>query len=251
MAALIQRVAVQAYKTFNIHRGTSSFSESLATLRTLVNQLSKRDINFDDSLVGDDEIYLAGGRKAPVTYIHMHEDDVFSMGIFVLRNGASLPLHDHPGMHGIIKVLHGKMTIRSFSATGEPGDIPNDVTTELNVLQRRLVLPVMLHGEHELNTDSETCSLTPTDGNFHEITSVDGPAAFLDILSPPYNESRHARRECHYYRELILKKKEGSPPGTRNGPQDSYLIQVPQPLHFWGESANYLGPDIDPYGNIS
>ena len=33
-----------------------------------------------------------------VRYMHIFEDSVISLGIFQLPMGASIPLHDHPGM---------------------------------------------------------------------------------------------------------------------------------------------------------
>ena len=35
--------------------------------------------------------------------------------------------------------------------------------------------------------ESSCCILSPLQSNIHKIESVDGPAAFLDILAPPYN----------------------------------------------------------------
>ena len=38
---------------------------------------------------------------APVSYINIFESKHFTLGVFILKNGVSIPLHDHPGMHGI------------------------------------------------------------------------------------------------------------------------------------------------------
>ena len=35
--------------------------------------------------------------------------------------------------------------------------------------------------------ESTCCILSPDKANIHKIESVGGPAAFLDILAPPYN----------------------------------------------------------------
>ena len=39
----------------------------------------------------------------------------------------------------------------------------------------------------QLTPDSTCCILSPDKSNIHKIESVGGPAAFLDILAPPYN----------------------------------------------------------------
>ena len=53
--------------------------------------------------------------KAPVTYIPVSENKDVSMGIFIIREGQGIPLHDHPHMHGIIKCLKGNLKITSFT----------------------------------------------------------------------------------------------------------------------------------------
>ena len=50
-----------------------------------------------------------------MTYIPVAENKHISMGIFVIREGQNIPLHDHPHMHGIIKCLEGKLKITSFT----------------------------------------------------------------------------------------------------------------------------------------
>ncbi|CAB1450010.1 unnamed protein product, partial [Pleuronectes platessa] len=45
----------------------------------------------------------AGLQSPPVTYMHICETEVFSMGVFLLRPGASILLHDHPDMNGNLR----------------------------------------------------------------------------------------------------------------------------------------------------
>ena len=42
-------------------------------------------------------------------------------------------------------------------------------------------------GVINVTPDSTCCILSPSQSNIHKIESVGGPAAFLDILAPPYN----------------------------------------------------------------
>ncbi|CAB1416587.1 unnamed protein product [Pleuronectes platessa] len=44
-----------------------------------------------------------GSRASPVTYVHICGTEVFSMGVFLLRPGTSIPLHDHPDMNGNLR----------------------------------------------------------------------------------------------------------------------------------------------------
>ncbi|CAB1426742.1 unnamed protein product [Pleuronectes platessa] len=45
----------------------------------------------------------AGLQSPPVTYMHICGTEVFSMGVFLLRPGTSVPLHDHPDMNGNLR----------------------------------------------------------------------------------------------------------------------------------------------------
>ena len=53
-----------------------------------------------------------------VSYVHLFSDAAFSMGIFVLPAGAKIPLHDHPEMTVLSKLLYGTLQVTSYD-TGE------------------------------------------------------------------------------------------------------------------------------------
>ena len=38
---------------------------------------------------------------APATHVSIFECPFFSLGVFILKKGGSIPLHDHPGMFGL------------------------------------------------------------------------------------------------------------------------------------------------------
>ena len=227
---------MQAFQTFSKYRRTNSFSEQLAVLKDLMNQISKVDVNFNSELVKNKEIFKSEpGGKPPVTYVHLWEDDVFSMGIFVLRNGAKIPLHDHPGMHGLIKVLEGEATLKYYSDLGV-NEIPVEILPQLHPWQIHMTRVVSKCKECVVNPQSESCLLTPVEGNFHEVCADDGPMAFLDILSPPYDNVR----KCHYYKDLLPVRKASDLEGV------VCLIEMSQPHDFFCGQHAYEGPEIRP-----
>lgn len=107
----------------------------------------------------------------------------FDISIFILPTGKCLPIHDHPSMSVLSKVIHGELYVRSFS--------PNKKNN--NLLKNGI--PVSL----ELDTvkSNKDCSwiLSPTEGNYHEFRSQSTCVVF-DILLPPYEQPE---RECTYY----------------------------------------------------
>ncbi|KAK2144309.1 hypothetical protein LSH36_769g00110 [Paralvinella palmiformis] len=250
MAALIEKVANLAYKTFADFSHTNSLTvvgQKLPALKGLVGFVTSKDVVLDDRLVTSTGPFnLEYGVGAPVTYMHLWEDKVLSIGVFIVKHGMSIPLHDHPMMYGLIKVLHGTMHVTSFSQHScEDERLADKVLSSLPPSQRRLVRCVDSLPEAMVDKHSDPCVLTPTIGNYHEITAVDGPMAFLDILAPPYDHDPQSR-ECHYYRELDIAniQSQGEQSGERC--RISCLVPVGQPNNFWCDSAVYRGPKLRP-----
>ena len=251
--ALISKIAVQAYRTF--HRGgggsEQSFCQNLSTLRELMGRLTSHDVNFDSGLVSDPTPFDPDCGLAPVTFIDMWKDEHFSMSIFVLKPGTRLPLHDHPGMHGLIRVIHGHMNVSSYSLLERKcGDnfepVHNCGHQEgYSVKKGDVFMAQKMSTESGDIADiySEPVVLTPVDGNIHEIRTTDSAAAFFDILAPPYDDHRYGHHQCHYYRELPTSKSD-----TKLQEKNlRSLICVPTPMDYWTDYAPYDGPVINPY----
>lgn len=221
MTSTVQRIARQALLTFRCPGGRS-FPEQLGKLRSLVAEVRAADLRLVPRRAED-------GAAAPplqpqVTYMHICETEEFSMGVFLLRAGACIPLHDHPGMHGLLKVLYGKLRISCFDrpepAAGPPG-APG----------RSVLRSSAVYTEH-----SPPGLLGPDRDNLHRIDAVDGPTAFLDILAPPYDPDDG--RDCHYYR--VVSGTEGSGPE----PREVWLLEVAQPADFRCGGEPYPGPGV-------
>lgn len=90
--------------------------------------------------------------------------------------------------------------------------------------------------------------LTPCDGNYHSITSVGGPAAFLDLLSPPY-DYRTGKRICHYYSEILpnLSSGDDADKSMNSLSKTRYLIEIDEPDEFFCDSAKYRGPPLSAF----
>ena len=111
-------------------------------------------------------------------------------------------------------------------------------------------------GVLNVTPDSTCCILSPSQSNIHKIESVGGPAAFLDILAPPYNidpepyaEDQQVsedntddddkvimfqERNCNYFRVL-------SEPSEDN---TKWLLACDPPASFYCDTEQYMGPTI-------
>ncbi|KAK7919497.1 hypothetical protein WMY93_010781 [Mugilogobius chulae] len=209
---LIQKIAKQASITFKDclseangeHKPLPDQHKQLISLVTALRAADLKLAPRKSSRPGPE-----GAQSPPVTYMHICETPVFSMGVFLLRSGTSIPLHDHPGMNGMIKVLYGKISSLCRS---------------------------MLHCVSEYSASSAPCLLTPHHDNLHQIEALGGPAAFLDILAPPYDPENN--RDCHYYRILQPSC------STSGSSEETWLLEIPQPEDFWCGGQTYHGPPV-------
>ncbi|KAE8590058.1 hypothetical protein XENTR_v10017922 [Xenopus tropicalis] len=259
MSSLIQKVARQARQTFRSTGGggPGPSAESLGQLRKLVSQVRAEDVGL-----GGGRPRSAGGKGPPVTYMHICETSCFSMGVFLLRPGACIPLHDHPGMHGLLKVLYGKLRVSGFDRLEAAGGTAAAKEPEAAAFSPPLlpyecgsVRRAALRSVGELGDSSPPCLLAPHRENLHQISAVDGPAAFLDILAPPYDPADG--RDCHYYKLLQPAASSAAPAGESDGPaaasanpaggtaqKEIWLLEIPQPDDFWCGGEPYPGPKV-------
>ena len=94
--------------------------------------------------------------------------------------GGTMPLHDHPGMTGLLKVLWGSVRCRSYAwVEGLPG------------LARAT-------SDCLLSPADTPRRLAPREDNLHRLDALED-SAFLDLLAPDYSEAEG--RPCVYYSE--------------------------------------------------
>jgi cysteamine dioxygenase len=237
MAFPIQKVLKTAHSMFSkLSKGVTFDAESLSPVKSLLNQIRMADVNFEPS------VFRRGATpsQAPVSYVKLYEDGVMSVGIFVMRKGARLPLHDHPGMYGLCKPIYGEMRVNSFSRVAmSEKDIQRKKST-LSPYQEN-ILPVHRKDSCVLSEEDECCVLTPESGNFHEISAVGELAAFLDILAPPYDYETMTRT-CQYY--ALLKENEISSEISKDSSIE-WLCEIDEPRDFWCDTSVYRGPPLD------
>ncbi|XP_044753890.1 2-aminoethanethiol dioxygenase [Coccinella septempunctata] len=217
----------QALQTFTCTR--ELFHQNLDILVKLMNKICLDDVRINPVLLSN--VIWEKPNKAPATYVHIFEDLDITMGIFILKPGLLLPLHDHPEMHGLIKVIHGKVKITSYSLNTDSVEIFNN---ENGQAFSEPLTPIIAEKTSEITVDSSNaCSiLYPEHKNIHQVECINGPAAFMDILSPPYdtiNEHGEMRR-CNYYRVL-----------AEVAPNIFKLQKTDSPSTFWTDSAPFIG----------
>lgn len=103
MATAIEAVVRQAMKTFLLSNKDSlkSFNENFSKLLGLVSNITSDDINFEQQLLTQQvqeirrcqndqqsiQLQVQYIHRAPVTYIKIFENEIVTLGVFVVREG--------------------------------------------------------------------------------------------------------------------------------------------------------------------
>jgi len=168
---------------------------------------------------------MTGGvARRHLTYQHIAEKTgVISMGIFLIPPFASIPLHDHPEMSVVSRVLAGSVRVRSFDwVEGAAIDgVPRRAMMCDDVVARA----------------GDSRVLHPNaGGNVHEFTAESEGAAIIDVLAPPYDHLAGSRSCSYYDCEDIDAAEEGCTVWLRCVAEPSDFVIDHEP--YSGELAN-------------
>eukprot|EP00042_Codosiga_hollandica_P055112 m.762542 g.762542 ORF g.762542 m.762542 type:complete len:247 (-) comp59051_c0_seq25:3206-3946(-) len=134
-----------------------------------------------------------------MNYVKILETKQVSIGLFVLKQGAEIPLHNHPNMTVLSKCVQGEVKIQSF-----------DWTRSDQQATRQSPACATSKGVFFVNAKSKPKWLYPAERNIHSIEAV-ADAVFLDIISPPYSDAR----PCAYYRVCETETQPAGPHGEK------------------------------------
>ncbi|KAI3462951.1 hypothetical protein Pfo_019614 [Paulownia fortunei] len=171
--------------------------EKVEKLAALLDGMTQADVGLSPNMP-----FFSSKRAPKITYLHLHECDKFSIGIFCLPPTSVIPLHNHPGMTVFSKLLCGTMHIKAYDWLNE---VDKDTDGTSVIASAPKSQPDGLHLA-KLKVDSEftapcrTSILYPADGgNMHCFTATTA-CAVLDVLGPPYCDPDG--RHCQYYHEF-------------------------------------------------
>eukprot|EP01061_Rhynchopus_euleeides_P024447 TRINITY_DN393_c0_g1_i14.p1 TRINITY_DN393_c0_g1~~TRINITY_DN393_c0_g1_i14.p1 ORF type:complete len:312 (+),score=59.38 TRINITY_DN393_c0_g1_i14:1143-2078(+) len=174
----------------------------------------------------------------------LEETSEYTLCYFFVPPGATLPLHDHPNMDVVQKVLFGNLRVRGFDWVQPRGEYTSDITDGLayEVYDR------------VFTSEDEAIQIEPDHGGvLHEISAVgDEVAGFLDCITPSY--SPHVR-DCTYFdispriaqaalRDVVSERALGEVSLPDGRTLEDLLFSSPHPLHLLSPDFSYFGPSM-------
>ena len=139
------------------------FTSSLKELKLLMNELKSTDLGLDRSEALTINTYR-DKHEAPVTYIKIHEDKDVSIGIFIVKSGFRIPLHNHPNMNGLLKVVYGNVDVKVYTKwvpSIPPIELPPFLQDKPHLIDQGLVVPCSKNVISNVDSSFETFILSP------------------------------------------------------------------------------------------
>nr|XP_043608700.1 plant cysteine oxidase 3 [Erigeron canadensis]XP_043608701.1 plant cysteine oxidase 3 [Erigeron canadensis]XP_043608702.1 plant cysteine oxidase 3 [Erigeron canadensis] len=242
-------ISIQSIYDICKHNLTPSTTPSSSVISQLTSQLDtigSADVGLTEEHQEDDRGHGFSSPNTlnrvdrwaqPITYVDIHENASFTMCMFCFPTSSVIPLHDHPRMTVLSKVLYGSLHVKAYDWVEPPCIKYSKEITRAPVRLAKLAV------DKVLSAPCSTSVLYPkTGGNLHCFTALTS-CAVLDILTPSYDES--AGRKCSYYRDYPFSSF-GSGGERIDGKEDEYAwleeIQTPDDLYM--RSGMYAGPPI-------
>lgn len=189
----------------------------------------------------------ASSGQSCVRYLHISEvPDQYSIGIFVFSPYARIPLHDHPDMCVLSRVLYGDLQRLSLDLASEEDQSMSDgdkrrsnwlggFFNRFDSFRHKLPKGSKTAFKNQVDhlQAPDVAILYPYEGNLHEFVAGPYGAAVLDVLLPPYDNLQN--RDCTFYEIHEL----NSPWPKPIGKEPCYIVPTGQPESFHCISGQY------------
>nr|ACG35706.1 cupin, RmlC-type [Zea mays] len=236
--APLQRLLAACRRAFG-GPGTVPAHHDVVLIRDILDKMGPEDVHL--RAVTKAAAASGGPRTHPVPIITrttIYKCKNFSVVVFLLPPGATIPLHNHPGMTVFSKLLLGSLRVTSYD-WAEADQRPVAVGGDRPLLRlAKLVL------DADLSAPCDALVLFPeSGGNMHRFAAATA-CAVLDVLGPPYSGDR----DCTYYQDLPYRRHiddtDEAAGDEEQKPRLGWLLETRKPKELHMYEVPYRGPPI-------
>ncbi|KAJ3122984.1 hypothetical protein HK100_011755 [Physocladia obscura] len=190
---LLKALSLLSNELFTTPRHHPSSAELEQTIKKLLDRLKLPLLNITLPPV------------APIEFYNIHETQDFEIGLFVLKRGATMPIHDHPGMTVFTKLVYGELHIKKYELIPAADAVVMTVA-ELDVKDGGCRY-AQIETDEICSSDSGVSptifKIVPNDegANLHSFTALSEYAVIFDVMGPPYADGK---RDITYYTEKMI-----------------------------------------------
>lgn len=215
----VQQMLFDCHVTFGNPTAPITVSDLEAVKRS-VSALTAADLGTKESEID----------RRTIQYTDVYDGDDFTVCMFQLPAGCRLPMHDHPDMHVLSKVLFGRLEVTAYDRLEpKPSPILPGPLQALSVVPSK-PFEVKIVRNSEVWTPEDEAQITAPDcGNIHQFVAITD-CCVLDVLAPPYDFGQS--RRCTYYE---IHEKDGK----------LYATPTQCPSDYVTKSVKYSGLPID------
>ncbi|KAF8705753.1 hypothetical protein HU200_030956 [Digitaria exilis] len=228
--AAVQRLFEACREVFNgVTPGAVPPLAGIERVKSVLDTITAVDVGLTPNMSHFQRVNPRGSPE--ITQLQLYECEAFSICIFCLPSRGVIPLHNHPGMTVLSKLLFGTMHVKSYDWAAQQ-DTP-DVAFQGSRLAK-------VKADGILTAPCETSVLYPEDGGNMHCFTAQNACAVLDVLVPPYDDG--SGRHCQHYNVSSSAFSVGGSMVLPDGDRYEWLEEIEIPHYLVG--STYMGPRI-------
>ena len=113
------------------------------------------------------------------------KDSNINGGILSINNDQPVPLHDHPGASGMLRIISGETEVWQFDEINSGNNSREKNGGDQDIVELELAM-------HRVLKPGDVALLTPEQGNIHALRALTAQCSMLDFFIPPYERSQRS-----------------------------------------------------------
>ncbi|EGC34946.1 hypothetical protein DICPUDRAFT_152760 [Dictyostelium purpureum] len=188
---ILNQLTLKANSLLSPHGIIPSDRKSLDALVSIFEKIKCSDLFIDKNQPLTTHYAQLGDKfkSKIIFYYPLLENEKFTLAIFAFPPHTKIPIHDHPQMTVLSKVLYGKVNCKSFDWIRKSNN--EIITNNIKNGKARYI------GERDITENDNVKITLPDEENIHTFETSEDHSAVLDLLYPPYEQYK---RDCTYYR---------------------------------------------------